>query len=600
MNELPRSAPSIKTTELLVRLFRPYLRHIVLIGAVGFFGGLVTAFGASAVIPLLSLIIGDSADANSQFLVRAIKFFFSYLPFSYSVFSLLILIVVLFICKGAALYIFSYIRLHIVYDYRMKQMATLFSRMLHARWMFLSSQKMGYIQNVLLQDVDKTSSLLGSIAHFLLSLISAIVFLVVALTISVRITAATVIVGIVFALLARPLLSNMKRVRTEYSLESKNLFQFLIEHLIGLKSVKSTAVEEEVFERGKKQFDVWRWLELKGNLLRSLNKQSIEPASIMLIAGVFAFSYRDPAFNIQTFVAAMYLVQQTFRHFELLYGALQDMYESYPHAMHVLKFEERLTEEREAHHKNVKPFSFEHKLVFDRVSFRYPGMDRPVLSDLCLEIEKGKTYGLIGPSGVGKSTIADILIRLLEPQEGSLRIDDRDAKFYDIQSWRKAVAYVSQDVFLINDTIENNIKFYRGNIDRRAVEDAAKKAHIADFIATLPLEYQTVVGDRGVMLSGGQRQRVVLARALAGNPSVIVLDEATSALDNESEVAIERFIASLKGKVTFFIIAHRLTTLSNVDWIFIFEDGKTITMGKPEELLKDPNSYLSRMYALKQ
>ena len=180
-------------------------------------------------------------------------------------------------------------------------------------------------------------------------------------------------------------------------------------------------------------------------------------------------------------------------------------------------------------------------------------------------MRKGEFLGLIGPSGAGKTTIVDLLLRLLKPGHGSILLDGVDISGIDMKAWRTNVGYVSQDIFLFNESIADNIRFYSSSISDNAIEEAAKLANIHEFVMELPDKYQTVVGERGIRLSGGQRQRIALARVLARRPQILILDEATSALDNESEIKIQESIQKLKGKITILVIAHRLSTILNTD-----------------------------------
>jgi len=208
--------------------------------------------------------------------------------------------------------------------------------------------------------------------------------------------------------------------------------------------------------------------------------------------------------------------------------------------------------------------------------------------------------GIVGKSGSGKTTLVDLLLRLLEPSRGQIFIDQVGIDQIHMMESRKNIGYVSQDVFAINDTIENNIRFYDKAVTWEQIIQAAKAAYIYDFIQSQPRQFQTEVGERGIMLSGGEKQRLVLARTLARNPSILVLDEATSALDNESELMIQKAIEELKGRVTIIVIAHRLSTLHGCDEIGILENGRIVEQGPPARLLKDKDSRFYQMYNIRE
>ena len=205
---------------------------------------------------------------------------------------------------------------------------------------------------------------------------------------------------------------------------------------------------------------------------------------------------------------------------------------------------------------------------------------------------------IIGPSGAGKTTIVDLILRLFSPQSGEILLDDKNISEINLKEWRRSIGYVPQDVFLLNDTIENNIKFYDDSIAKETIIQASKMANIYETIKKLPDKFDTIVGERGMKLSGGQRQRVVLARALVRKPQILILDEATSAIDIESEKLIQEAIYKLRGKITILIIAHRLSTITNSDKIVIVDEGRVAEEGSPDILLKNKDSHFSKLYNL--
>ena len=225
------------------------------------------------------------------------------------------------------------------------------------------------------------------------------------------------------------------------------------------------------------------------------------------------------------------------------------------------------------------------KLEIKNLSYRYPDSDKDVLHGLDMIIPCGQTIALIGGSGAGKTTLADIILGLLTPSNGIINADGMNV-FQNLNTWQKEIGYIPQNIYLSDDTILNNIAFgiEKKDIDMDALINASKKAQIYDFIDSLPEGFNTMVGDRGARLSGGQRQRIGIARALYHNPEVLMLDEATSALDNETESAVMEAIDGLHGQKTIIIIAHRLTTIKNADIIYEIENGKAIIKDKKDIL----------------
>ena len=221
------------------------------------------------------------------------------------------------------------------------------------------------------------------------------------------------------------------------------------------------------------------------------------------------------------------------------------------------------------------------------VSFSYQKSDLPVLNKIDLNMEHNTTVGLVGATGSGKTTLVDILLGLLTPETGSIRVDGKEIDKKNLSAWQKNLGYVPQSIYLTDDTVEKNIAFAvsEEEIDSKQVKIAAQMANLDEFIQTLPEKYQTIVGERGVRLSGGQRQRIGIARALYHNPRVLVLDEATSALDGITENAIMDAIHNLSHKKTIIMIAHRLSTVKECDVIHMMKEGEIIESGIYKELI---------------
>jgi len=233
------------------------------------------------------------------------------------------------------------------------------------------------------------------------------------------------------------------------------------------------------------------------------------------------------------------------------------------------------------------PVVFSKKIEMREVSFSYQKSDLPVLNKIDLNMEHNTTVGLVGATGSGKTTLVDILLGLLTPETGSIRVDGKEIDKKNLSAWQKNLGYVPQSIYLTDDTVEKNIAFAvsEEEIDSKQVKIAAQMANLDEFIQTLPEKYQTIVGERGVRLSGGQRQRIGIARALYHNPRVLVLDEATSALDGITENAIMDAIHNLSHKKTIIMIAHRLSTVKECDVIHMMKEGEIIESGIYKELI---------------
>lgn len=242
--------------------------------------------------------------------------------------------------------------------------------------------------------------------------------------------------------------------------------------------------------------------------------------------------------------------------------------------------------------------AFKHSVEFRNVDFAYN--DTPVLIDISFTIPKGKTIALIGASGVGKSTIADLIPRFYDVKSGAVLVDGIDVRDYKIESLRSVMSFVTQEIFLFNDTIFNNIALGRPDATEEEVIAAAKIANAHDFILQTENGYQTITGDRGIRLSGGQRQRLCIARAVLKNPSILILDEATSALDTESERTVQEALSKLMKGRTTLVIAHRLSTIKEADEIIVLHNGKIIERGHHNELIEIDEGIYKKLTQMQQ
>lgn len=572
--------------------FRKYGGSFALMLFLGFVSGLLGGFGVGVVIPLFSLF-ANQQNTNPDFVTRTIQNVFSALHMPMNLYALLTLIVVLFTIKAIVVLLAKNKNERACARYEEDVRKSLFENTLKTNWSFLLNQKIGYLEKVLSSDAQRSSSIISQINNILLTMTSFVTYAAFALKIMPDITLFTIGFGILLSFVSKSIYRKTRKVSETEIRITKETSHLVNESIIGAKVIKATAAEAQVARQGHLRFGNLRKARVQLALYGSMVSAFIEPVSFLFIAIFFAASYRTPGFSIAAFFATVYLIQKMFSFIQTFQGQIQGLSALVPSLKNIVRYSEALRTEREID-AGKEQFILNRALEFKKVGFAYRGREK-LLSGISFSAAKGSVLGLIGPSGSGKTTIADIILRLLEPTEGSVALDDTNAAKISLTDWRRNIGYVPQDVFLLNGTIADNIRFYDSSMSDDNIVAAAKMANIHETVRNLPEQFQTVVGDRGIKLSGGQRQRIALARALARHPQLLLLDEATSNLDNESESAIQKAIADLRGKITVIIIAHRFSTVANVDRLEILDNGRIIEEGDPKILAGTPDSYFSKM-----
>ena len=576
--------------------FGQYKFQIAILVVLGFLTGLLEAVGINAIIPLFSFI-AQGQETGTDIISRAIRWFFEFVHLPFNLPYLLGFIIGMFLLKGLAKIVFNAIQIKIIADFEKRTSAELYQKTMQARWPYLLRQKIGYLAAILQNDIGQNTYLLKYISQIILLATGLIMYTFVAINISPVITFSAFALGGLMFLLMKRFVYKTRLVSQAYANLNKEISHFINEHMLGIKTIKAMNSEKPIVAKGFDYFERMKNLRVRNFYLQNTTTELIAPVGMVFIALAFAYTYKTPGFNLASFAVIIYMIEKIFAYLQNAQMKMHNINEFIPYLKSVVEYKNSAIQGLEED-SGRRQFKFARELAVSNLEFAYG--EEKILDKVNFVLRKGEMVGLIGPSGAGKTTLVDILLRLFEPQNGEILLDAVNIKEISLKEWRRHIGYVSQDIFLMNDTIENNIRFYDSFISKKQIEAAAKMANIYQFIKEQPKRFETSVGERGLLLSAGQRQRIILARVLARNPQILILDEATSSLDNESEVAIQKAIEDLKGKTTVLVIAHRLSTIINVDNLLVLEDGKISEQGPPQNLLADQNSYFFKVYNIRE
>ncbi|NOY76758.1 MAG: ABC transporter ATP-binding protein [Calditrichaeota bacterium] len=425
-----------------------------------------------------------------------------------------------------------------------------------------------------------------------------IIYLILAIYLSWQLTLIALTVLPFSLLIIANIGLRLRKQSTESQEKMADVTSILQETIAGSRAVKAFAMEE--FEIGKfKQ----KTLEYFRTLLKiTRTRRLASPLTEFLGAGVAVFilwfggqkvlsGNMLPPENFLGFLFVIFSLMQPVKELGSVNNRIQEAISAGTRIFRILDMQGEIVNAPNP----IAVSDFEDAVVFDHVFFKYNEREEFVLKDVSLTVRKGDILAIVGPSGVGKSTLVDLVPRFYDPTRGRITLDGHDLRELDLKSLRQLMGIVTQETILFHETVRNNIAYGMAYVPLEEVIEAAKAANAHSFIEKLPQGYDTLIGERGIKLSGGQRQRIAIARALLKNPPILILDEATSALDTESEFLVQEAIERLMTNRTVFVIAHRLSTIQNASTIIVLEKGEIAQQGTHRQLLKQKGPY-QRLY----
>jgi len=550
-------------------------RRVAVIGCLAL-SSFAEAFGLASALPLLAFAIDPSgAAADNSAVNRAILSILSLLHLPANIYLLAGMVLAGFVMKALlnliAMRYVGYVVAEVATSFRTR----LIDALLAARWSYFTRQPVGRFTNAIANDAARGAEAYNFLAVMLAGAIQLVTYLLLALLVSWAVCLTSLLLGLIMSVSVTSLVRTTRRAGRKQTRQTRALTARLGDTLTGLKPLKAMA----------RHVQIARMFELDvSKLNRALRKQVLSKAILRNMQDVIQATFMVVAFVIAVMVWKLpiteiivlaVILQKTSAQF----GKVQQQYqETLQRESAYWAMEDIIAEAvaaREPHGEGGVP-TLERSCRFDRVSFAYG--DKPVLEDISLVIPAARVTTITGLSGAGKTTIADLLLGLYQPDSGTIVVDEKPLETFDFERWRALVGYVPQEVILLHDSIAMNVTLGDPAFDETAVEAALKAAGAWDFVRALPEGMRSIVGERGTLLSGGQRQRIAVARALVHRPKLLILDEATSALDPATEAAICDNLRELSREtgLTILAISHQPAWVAAADEVYRLADRRLV------------------------
>jgi ABC-type multidrug transport system fused ATPase/permease subunit len=571
---------------------RPFKRQVAGLIILSSLAGGLEAATIATVYPILSVAFVAEAEQGGLIL-RLFSTVAGVLPIADQFISYCVLFLILALLAFVARLLLINFRVKFAAHLVRRNQNQVFDKFVKADYQYFIDHRQGELVYNAASAPYSLAILVNSVTDLIAQVLLSITIVLVLLSLSLPGTAAVVVIGVGYYYFTRRFGRKVAYQPGRDEMKASQEGNVILNEVIsGIKQVKLFAAEENWIDKFSRAARI-RW----ANFARRTIWQQIPSPILMFIVylgiGITALviritspsSFTDVIPVLGAFAIAL------FRLVPVVGGAsglTMQILGSLPNCETIYNIQNAQIAYLKDGEKELS--SFQSDITFDHVSFAYKGRSQ-TMNDISVTFQRGKTTAIVGRSGTGKTTLINLLLRLFDVDRGEIRIDGIDLRRYKLSSWLDQVGFVSQDTFILNDTVANNITFGSNGYSREQVIRAAQYADAHSFISELPDGYDTLVGDRGMRLSGGQAQRLAVARAMIRQPEVLIFDEATNNLDSISEAAVQKAIDEIARDHTVIIIAHRLSTVVNADKLVVLGDGRVLEEGAHRELMEKKGTY---------
>ena len=535
------------------------------------FSGVADGVGLMTMLPILNALISKSGDVGSTIHSVFIGSILSIIGLKPSL-SILLLLMLGVVYTKAVLLLFAmrqagYTVAHVTNNLRIR----LIRALMEANWPYYISRPSGYFSNAIGTEAMRAAMAYHHAILMIAAIVQVIVYGLIALTLSWRITLIAFVVGFLMLYLLRGLIKMSREAGNSQTLLMRSLITRLTDALQGIKPLKAMALEKNIQSFLESDSENLNLMQRKSVFASELVNSLQEPLMATMVATGVYFLFDQANGSLPAMLLLVFLFSKLLQRFYYAQRCYQEVGIQESALWAILESISTAEAEKEVGLEKGTIPQLNSAITFDNVSFSYA--KQSIFRGMSFKIKRGTFVAIIGPSGAGKTTLIDLLVGLFVPVSGSIRLDDIPLSNIDLKEWRGMIGYVPQEMLLFHDTIYNNITLGDNEISHGQVEQALRRADAWEFVVNLPAGLNSSVGERGAKLSGGQRQRLSIARALVRNPALLILDEVTTALDPVAENEICLTLRNLSGQVTILAISHQKAMINFADCVYQLIDG---------------------------